>query len=344
MVNTGHLVRSSFTGMVDLLGINRMYRRSTERSLTVLYYHGVCDDDFVTSRDFVSRHVPVSIFERHLKFMSDCGYRFVTLSEAVSLLKERKPLPPRTATITFDDGFMNVVRHAYPAMERCGAKGCVYVIPDLVDAGNMVWTDWVEVWLMSAEGPSVTLDCEGRVLEFPLGSDAQRHAAAEGVKRALRRIDDAERRQILSALVRENSVETPDEFKLADWESLRSLDASILEIGSHTATHPNLAQVSDSQTLENEIGGSKHSIEAKLGRPVKHFCYPAGSYDDRVLAEVQRHGYESATSTRFGFADPGDDLFQLRRVDSAGTLSELKSKVSGTFSLYVRLRGGRKKS
>ena len=54
------------------------------------------------------------------------------------------------------------------------------------------------------------------------------------------------------------------------------------EIGSHSATHPLLPQVTDGQ-LEDELRVSSRHLASWLGTPPRGFCYPNGDYDERVF-------------------------------------------------------------
>ena len=51
---------------------------------------------------------------------------------------------------------------------------------------------------------------------------------------------------------------------------------------------------------------------------VEFFCYPAGRYDDTVIAAVKAAGFLGATTTREGLATPRH-LFTLNRVRVDGT-------------------------
>ena len=93
---------------------------------------------------------------------------------------------------------------------------------------------------------------------------------------------------------------------------VRKLVAAGWEIDSHTLAHPDLTTV-DAARLEEEVAGSRRAIRARFHVPVNFFCYPAGRYDDRVVAAVQHAGYLAATTTRYGLARPSD-LFTLARV------------------------------
>lgn len=93
---------------------------------------------------------------------------------------------------------------------------------------------------------------------------------------------------------------------------VRELAAAGWELGAHTITHPDLRTLDDA-ALEREVAGSRAEIVRRFGVPVDFFCYPAGRYDDRVIAAVRRAGFLGATTTIEGLATAGDP-FELRRV------------------------------
>ena len=86
-----------------------------------------------------------------------------------------------------------------------------------------------------------------------------------------------------------------------------------MEVGSHTRTHADLEKLSSDAAVD-EIATSRHELEDKLGCEVRHFCYPYGRFDATHRQMVRQAGYVTATTTRRGRAQPGDDLYTLRRV------------------------------
>ena len=50
-------------------------------------------------------------------------------------------------------------------------------------------------------------------------------------------------------------------------------DSSIIEIGSHTISHPLLTETSADQ-IENELVLSRTFLEEIIKKPVKYFAYP----------------------------------------------------------------------
>src|SRR5690606_16210891 len=72
-----------------------------------------------------------------------------------------------------------------------------------------------------------------------------------------------------------------------DWglreAQVRELIGEGWEIDSHTIDHPDLTTV-DAARLEREVGDSRRQLSEKFGVPVNFFCYPAGRYDETVIA------------------------------------------------------------
>lgn len=84
------------------------------------------------------------------------------------------------------------------------------------------------------------------------------------------------------------------------------------ELGSHTMTHPDLTTLSAEQ-LDKEVAGARTWLRREFHQPVNAFCYPAGKYDDTVVAAVEKAGYATATTIGPGLAGPGD-LLRLPRI------------------------------
>jgi len=95
---------------------------------------------------------------------------------------------------------------------------------------------------------------------------------------------------------------------------VRELIAAGWEVDAHTFTHPDLTRVSASQ-LRTEVAGSRRWIQRVFAVPVLFFCYPAGRYDDAVVAEVRRAGFVGAETERPGSASPANGMFTLDRYE-----------------------------
>jgi peptidoglycan/xylan/chitin deacetylase (PgdA/CDA1 family) len=99
------------------------------------------------------------------------------------------------------------------------------------------------------------------------------------------------------------------------WHELREIVRLGHEIGGHTVTHPNMAEVSDEQA-RFELVEAKRVLEEKLGQRVRWFAYPFGDRqhcrpDQSAL--VRACGYEGCVSAYSGFIFPGQSAALLPR-------------------------------
>lgn len=80
---------------------------------------------------------------------------------------------------------------------------------------------------------------------------------------------------------------------LMTWGQISELSQEGVLFGSHGVTHRPLADL-PTEEMCREVRESKATLENRLGCAVTWLAYPNGSYDDRVLTEVEEAGYEAA--------------------------------------------------
>jgi hypothetical protein len=89
------------------------------------------------------------------------------------------------------------------------------------------------------------------------------------------------------------------------------------ELAAHTIHHLDLTTL-DAAQLKEEVTGSRAILKREYGVPVKNFCYPAGRYDDTVIAAVKAAGYVGATTEIPGYASR-DKPYELDRYEILGS-------------------------
>ena len=109
---------------------------------------------------------------------------------------------------------------------------------------------------------------------------------------------------------------------------VRTMLAAGWELDSHTITHPDLTRLDDNE-LWHQLHDSRVELQREFHVPVDFFCYPAGRYDQHVVAAVREAGYLGATTTHYGLARP-QDIYTLSRIRIDGTdhLTGFVSKLS----------------
>ena len=251
-----------------------------------------------------------ALLERQLMFLA-------SLFEVVPLERLGEPGGRRRrVALTFDDGLRSNVTVAYPLLRKLRLPATFYVCPDLIDKRRWLWNHEVRARI-------ATLDRDkfAALAEY-FGAPAEREAFIEWMKR----LDLASRRPVEQAVRRATRyfLSTPaqhERYDLASWDELARLDPAIITIGSHTLTHSILTSLTEAEA-EHEIGESRRRIEARLQRPVNHFCYPNGDVNAFVVASTRRH-YATAVSTVPGRVPPNYDPHYVPRWASASSLTHL---------------------
>jgi len=161
--------------------------------------------------------------------------------------------------------------------------------------------------------------------------------AAAGVA-AAKPLAPERRREAIEALEQAlGGDQVPDFARVMSWEQVRELERAGHEIGSHSLSHPLLAELPDAR-VKHEVEDSRRQLSEAIGAPVHSFCYPGGSYDARVIAAVRSAGYECAVTTQWGL-NRKQSALELARCDM--DFERLRSRRGG-FSkerLWLRLSG-----
>lgn len=102
-------------------------------------------------------------------------------------------------------------------------------------------------------------------------------------------------------------------LNLLSWPKVKEMSDAGIVFGSHTLTHPHLTRCNE-KDLRAEVTDSKKIIEDRLGREVRHFCYPYSDYDERVEDMVREAGFATACTTQKGAVLAGTDPLRLPRL------------------------------
>ena len=130
-----------------------------------------------------------------------------------------------------------------------------------------------------------------------------------------------------------------------NWQEVRELSDAGISIGSHTANHPQLSELSDTE-VEYEIQHSKEIIENNLGSAIDTFSYPYKFPDENkkfkiILRDLlNKHGYKYGVNTRIGTTSKKDDIYFMKRlpVNSADDMSFFQAKLEGGYNWLYQLQ------
>lgn len=292
-------------------------------ALRVLNYHRInySPPDFLLDPDVIS--ATPELFARQISF---CRRHFDVMSFAdlSGIVRGLVRMPPRPLIITFDDGYEDNYRLAFPILRQHGLPATFFLAADYIGTDRLFWWDAVAFALQVLDGDRLEVRAAGGFHVFDTGSSGARRRSTKRLLRLLKTVTDGERRRIVEEVGdRVSGREHCLPRQIMKWAEARQMVEKGMEIGSHTNSHPVLSQVTEDAVLEHEIAGSKRRIEDRIGAPVSVLSYPVGgptAFDGRVKAAAQRAGYEFAVTYVNGFnrMKPQTDHYALHRLHLDG--------------------------
>jgi peptidoglycan/xylan/chitin deacetylase (PgdA/CDA1 family) len=257
-------------------------------------------------------------------------FRVVPLLQIAEQLASGQPLDKNLVALTIDDGRRNCYEFLFPLLKEFELSATFFVVSSFIRGEDWIWTDKV-LWLS----------------EQPTPPDELGPGRLDDAFRSLNRLRPEERNARLEAMAGSAGVSVPQspppKYAPCSWSELREMaDSGLMEIGSHTATHPIFSSVTDEESWE-ELRRSRAEIEAGMGRSVKSFCYPNGMPGDfrpSQVRQVEDAGYTCSVTAQFGMVNFGSDRYQLPRIGMARKSNSVEiGKFLDGFAHYQRWAG-----
>jgi peptidoglycan/xylan/chitin deacetylase (PgdA/CDA1 family) len=123
-----------------------------------------------------------------------------------------------------------------------------------------------------------------------------------------------------------NEWDKEPEWPLMSAHQIKEIAAAGMEVGSHGATHVQLAGLGE-DLLRTEVSESRERLSELLGYPIRGFAYPYGIMDAPARRAVREAGYDYACAVETTMADLG--IMALPRImtcqcDSAARMAVRK--------------------
>lgn len=261
-------------------------------SLTVVMFHRTlrssdarwasCDPDYTLDEDLFL--ASLAFFKRH--------YRVVSLHDVLRARREGAGLPPCAMLITFDDGWLDNVDYAMPALQRMGLPAVMFVAADAVGERQPFYQERIIAgWRLGR----LTLDAFADTL-VENGGTRHDHAGIVGLRQLiaqLERMPPSQRSAVLACHVDALDDGLQHMIDVADLSRLR---AGGVELGLHGKSHVPMTRAED---IDAELGGARESMAVMLDLdeglcsiPCATMSFPHGAFDDAIAARALDAGYE----------------------------------------------------
>ncbi len=349
LAKTGIALGLRWSGIDHWVGAATAARRQP----LVVGYHRVVDE----AEPHLATALPGMVISRrmlehHLEWIGE-RYDFVSLDELGARLEAGEPSSRPVAAVTFDDGYSDVYHNALPILRRRRIPAAVFVVTDLVGTASVPLYDRLYLVLAAVHARGQAGRAQlGRILtglepslpEREVESALARDAFAVLVLLLDRLSQDQLRRVVAALEVGADSPACLPELRPLGWDMVLALRDAGLTIGSHTRSHALLTHENPERVRE-ELVGSRTTLEARLGTPVRHFAYPDGRWNGAVVASVAAAGYHFAYTVCthrdpacLPLTIPRRMLWEGSCLDAFGRFSAamMSCQANGVFDLVTR--------
>ena len=314
-------------------GVLRLGAGLTGRGAAILMYHSVRDDPAEAVDSLGGIVHSTSVFRKQMELLAR-QFHPVSLERIAGFVKGQGDLPARAVAVTFDDGYADNFDLAAPILHQLGIPATFYVTAGCIAQGELPWPVRLRFAFRST-GRDSWQDGTGRA--FALKSDDDRERAFERAIDQCCKLSGALQREFVASVECQLLAAGGPAGVVAMMtpEQLRELRSQGQMIGSHTMTHPNVAQLELTE-MRYELGESKRALEVMLGGEVKHFAYPCPSalphWNEMTATECAAAGYETSVTTAGGLARKGDNPQLLKRVLPSKTVQGLRWNLECAFA------------
>jgi len=136
-------------------------------------------------------------------------------------------------------------------------------------------------------------------------------------------------------------IDFPQQRLTLSWQEIGKMSKHGISFGSHTCDHVILTRLSREE-INYQMQESRDKLIKHRINFVPILAYPNGNYNDLIVEEARKAGYEAAVTTEFGFNDENSDPYKLRRVsihnDISSTIPMFACHISGIFQTLTKLK------
>ncbi len=332
--SVGRLKKTIRSAVARPFHASSIYRWRHRGKVALLMYHRVLTKEEVARYPVQpGMYVLDSVFAQHMSFVRS-NFTVLSLQELLDLWQRGEwSAHARYCVITFDDGWLDNYRHAYPVLKQLRMPATIFLPTDYVGRNEWFWPDQLAVLckvVADRKQRQEPLAAVEGVLSGFLGEDAsrlievsvrQKQLGDEIIERC-KHLPVERIRELVQALATELRVTLPLDRVIVNWDEVREMSRGGVSFGSHSCTHRIMTTITLDEVSE-ELVRSRQVLFDQGVNFVPVYCYPNGNSDASIEDLVKANGYEAAVSVRMGFEGScPENRYAIRRVGIHNDISD----------------------
>lgn len=280
--------------------------------------------------------VSTGTFERQMGILAS-DFTVLSLERFAESLRAGQSLPGNAVIVTFDDGWKDNRRYAYPLLREHACPATIFVATDFIGTGRMFWHERYRFLLRAFRRTASGGAAASLMPGGDLGRDLHELAAARDPGRTIARMgleawkltheERTDRIRQLEELPGAPSFPAAENAFL-DWDEIREMSEGGIRFGSHGQSHRPMTVLSPAD-LAGELEASRDRIGRETGHVPYALAYPKGEHNAAVCRAAADAGYKTGLTTLHGTNTSATDPYGLKRINVSETRF---SDASGCFS------------
>ena len=270
-------------------------------------------------------------FEGQIRYFSQ-NFKILQLDNLIEYLVQRRPFPRKAVIITFDDGYKDNYRYAYPILKKYHVPATIFLATGHIGTGDLFWFDKVRYIIRHTNLSQLKLDELGC---YPIKSEFERTQAYLIINEKLKHMSRKNRDYLIEKLLSISGVKIPADLGrdlILSWEDIKEMSHNGIAFGAHTVSHAILTNLPLHQA-RREIITSKKDIEARLGLKVTAFSYPNGDHNEEIVKLLKESNFECAVAVLPSkLISPKDSIYELSRIIMNEDFDKSKVVFSGLWA------------
>jgi peptidoglycan/xylan/chitin deacetylase (PgdA/CDA1 family) len=264
-------------------GLSLYHKLKHSERLTVLMFHRVLPEHLMGSAD-EEYTISTTLLECLMRFVA-ANYNVVDLDDVSRSRRREKPLPAFPLLVTFDDGWNDNAIHAAPVLAAAKIPWTLFAATDAISSGEKWWQEILLAALRTGHATHEDLRALTANVHRPIAdSDGDPNLS---ILMLYGTLPPAKRDELLNRYLDESLMQVTPRH-MADWDTLRALQKSGVNIGGHGASHLPLTMLADPAS---DLKQARSTMRQQLGeKACITMSFPHGRYSPAIADAARELG------------------------------------------------------
>lgn len=301
-----------------LSGTFDLHQLFGEQEFLILTYHMVIDS--VAAK--ISRRrglvIEKNSFDDQMSFLSKHA-NVISLREVLRKIDANEKFDKNTVVITFDDGYKNNYKSAYPILKKYNFPATIFLVTGPIDHRGYLWWDRVDNIITSIWDLD---DFSEVILRSPLAAFSVNrgnnclNSYTNIIVDSIKKMPHSQRNSILEDLFVWSCAQGIAELEspMLTWAMIKEMSENNFSFECHTVNHAFLDELSLEEILRETVP-ARDRIREMTGQPGNILSCPNGNIPNDKL-DALKEEFIANCSTCIGINKAGDDVYRLKRKDA----------------------------